>query len=76
MGTTGALYNEVAAVMVENNIRVNLLDYIYGLGGRDTTAEHITGIFTDLKECTDAGKRVKPVLQTINLRGKTLSFYN
>lgn len=75
MGTTGALYNEVAAVMVENGINVNLIDFIYGLGGRDTTAEHITGIFADLKECSDAGKRVKPVIQTINLRGKTLTFY-
>jgi len=75
MGTTGALYNEVAAVMVENGISVNLIDYIYGLGGRDTTAEHVTGIFADLKECSDAGKRVKPVMQTINLRGKTLTFY-
>lgn len=75
MGTTGALYNEVAAVMVENGLSNNLINYIYGLGGRDTTVEHISGIFADLKECSDAGKRVKPVIQTINLRGKTLSFY-
>jgi len=75
MGTTGALYNEIAAVMVENSISLNLIDFIYGLGGRDTTVEHITGIFADLKECSDAGKRVKPVIQTINLRGKTLTFY-
>jgi len=75
MGTTGALYSEIAAVMVENNMSKNLLNYIYGLGGRDTTIEHIAGIYNDLKECTDAGKRVKPVMQTINLRGKSLSFY-
>lgn len=76
MGTTGALYNEVTAVMVENEIQKPLLDYIYGLGGRDTTYEHIEAVFGDLKECSDAGKRIKPVMQTINLRGKTLSFYN
>ena len=75
MGTTGALYNEIAAVMVENKIDLNLLNYIYGLGGRDTTIGHLTGIYNDLKECSDAEKRVKPVVQTINLRGKTLSFY-
>ncbi|MDQ1340685.1 MAG: pyruvate ferredoxin oxidoreductase alpha subunit [Campylobacterota bacterium] len=75
MGTTGALYNEIAAVMVENGIKANLLDYIYGLGGRDTTLEHITSIFKDANDCTIAGKRVKPVVQTINLRGKTLTFY-
>jgi pyruvate ferredoxin oxidoreductase alpha subunit len=75
MGTTGALYNEVAAVMVENGISASLINYIYGLGGRDTTTEHLEGIFDDAAECTKAGKRVKPIIQTINLRGKSLSFY-
>ncbi len=75
MGTTGALYNETAAVMVENDKSANLINYIYGLGGRDTTTEHLEGIFDDAAECTKAGKRVKPIIQTINLRGKSLSFY-
>ncbi|MDR2904911.1 MAG: 2-oxoacid:ferredoxin oxidoreductase subunit alpha [Helicobacteraceae bacterium] len=75
MGTTGALYSETAAVMVENGINAILLNYIYGIGGRDTTIEHLQGIFNDAAECTKAGKRVKPIMQTINLRGKPLSFY-
>ena len=75
MGTTGALYNEVAAVMVENKMSINLIDYIYGLGGRDVTVEHISQVYKDLQECTQEGKRVKPIIQTINLRGKSLSFY-
>ncbi|MGE4295293.1 MAG: 2-oxoacid:ferredoxin oxidoreductase subunit alpha [Campylobacterales bacterium] len=76
MGTTGALYNETAAVIVENGLKANLLNYIYGLGGRDTTTEHLEGIFNDAAECSKAGKRVKPIIQTINLRGETLSFYS
>lgn len=76
MGTTGALYNEITAVMVENEMQKSVLNYIYGLGGRDTTFEHIQDVYKDLKECTEAGKRVKPVMQTINLRGKPLAFYN
>lgn len=76
MGTTGALYNEVAAVIVENTLKTVLINYIYGLGGRDTTIEHLEGIFADAIECTKAGKRVKPIIQTINLRGETLSFYS
>ena len=76
MGTTGALYNETAAVIVENGLKTNLINYIYGLGGRDTTTEHLEGIFNDAAECTKAGKRVKPIIQTINLRGDTLSFYS
>jgi pyruvate ferredoxin oxidoreductase alpha subunit len=75
MGTTGALFQEVSAVLIQNEMMKPVLDYIYGLGGRDTTYEHITRVFNDLKECSDAGKRVKPLLQTINLRGKALAFY-
>ena len=76
MGTTGALYGEVASVMVEEGISAVLLNYIYGLGGRDTTIEHLSGIFADARACTEAGKRVKPIMQTINLRGDTLNFYS
>lgn len=74
-GTTGALYNEVAAVMVENDIRAVLLNYIFGLGGRDTKVEHLQSVYADLEACIAAGKRVKPVCQTINLRGPVLSFW-
>jgi pyruvate ferredoxin oxidoreductase alpha subunit len=75
MGTTGALYNEIAAVIVENRLPAMLLNYIYGLGGRDVTMPMIERVFDEAAECTKAGKRVKPALQTINLRGKELSFY-
>ena len=75
MGTTGAMFNEVAAVMIDNGFDSVLLNYIYGIGGRDMTVKHLIEIFDGAKECTDAGKRVKPLVQTINLRGPELSFY-
>lgn len=75
MGSTGALFNEIAAVMVDKGFNGVLLNYIYGLGGRDMTVEHLSEIFNSAKECSDAGKRVKPLVQTINLRGPVLSFY-
>jgi pyruvate ferredoxin oxidoreductase alpha subunit len=75
MGSTGALFNEVAAVMVDNKFDGILLNYIYGLGGRDMTISHLSEIYNGAKECSDAGKRVKPLIQTINLRGPVLSFY-
>jgi pyruvate ferredoxin oxidoreductase alpha subunit len=74
-GTTGALYQEVASTLFENGQNVPVLDYIYGLGGRDTTTVHLTEVYNDLAECASAGKRVKPLIQTINLRGSKLSFY-
>ncbi|GHS86381.1 2-ketoisovalerate ferredoxin oxidoreductase subunit alpha [Campylobacterota bacterium] len=75
LGSTGALYNETAAVLVENGLKAVLLNYLYGIGGRDTTLEDLTAIFKDAAECTSAGKRVKPIMQTVNLRGKPLHFY-
>lgn len=74
-GTTGALYQEVASALFENGQSVPVLDYIYGLGGRDTTIAHLTEVFAEIEECAQAGKRTKPLIQTINLRGPKLSFY-
>ena len=75
MGSTGHLFNDVAATMLDNGINVPLLNYIYGLGGRDTTIDHLTKVFSDIEECKNATKRVKPLIQMINLRGKELSFF-
>ncbi|MCV6608862.1 MAG: 2-oxoacid:ferredoxin oxidoreductase subunit alpha [Campylobacterales bacterium] len=75
LGSTGALFQEIAAVMVDEDISAVLLNYIYGLGGRDLTISMIEEIYAGAKECSDAGKRVKPLIQTINLRGPELSFY-
>jgi len=75
MGTTGSLFNDIASVMLDEGINVPVLDYIYGLGGRDTTIAHLEKVYADLEECKKAGKRVKPLIQMINLRGKELSFF-
>ena len=76
MGTTGVMFNDVCAVMLDNGISVPVLNYTYGLGGRDTTIAHLSKVYEDLAECTKAGKRVKPLIQHINLRGKELSFFD
>jgi pyruvate ferredoxin oxidoreductase alpha subunit len=76
MGTTGVLFNDVCAVMLDNGINIPVLNYTYGLGGRDTTIVHLSKVYADLEECTKAKKRVKPLIQHINLRGKELSFFD
>ncbi len=76
MGTTGVLFNDVCAVMLDNGINIPVLNYTYGLGGRDTTIVHLSQVYADLEECTKAKKRVKPLIQHINLRGKELSFFD
>lgn len=75
MGTTGILHNEITAVLLDSGINIPVLNYIYGLGGRDTTISMLEVVYKDLAECTAAGKRVKPLMQHINLRGKTLTFF-
>ncbi|MGE4399077.1 MAG: 2-oxoacid:ferredoxin oxidoreductase subunit alpha [Campylobacterales bacterium] len=76
MGTTGVVFNDVCSVMLDNGINIPALNYTYGLGGRDTTVAHLSKVYADLEECSKAKKRVKPLIQHINLRGKELSFFD
>jgi pyruvate ferredoxin oxidoreductase alpha subunit len=48
-GNMGALYLDIAAALVHRDKRPELVNYIYGLGGRDTTVEHIRQVFEELK---------------------------
>ncbi|NPA10995.1 MAG: 2-oxoacid:ferredoxin oxidoreductase subunit alpha [Epsilonproteobacteria bacterium] len=74
MGTTGALYNEVAGALAANGESAILTNYIYGLGGRDTTPEHILEVIKETNENAKAGKRVTDLQGFVNLRGPKLSF--
>jgi pyruvate ferredoxin oxidoreductase alpha subunit len=74
MGTTGALYNEVAGALAANGQNAIMTNYIYGLGGRDTTVEHILEVINETNENAKAGKRVTDLQGFINLRGPKLSF--
>ena len=46
---SGPLYSEVKAGLY-NRTQVPVVDYIYGLGGRDVTLENLETVFTDLSE--------------------------
>jgi len=74
MGTTGALYNEVAGALAANGQSAIMTNYIYGLGGRDTTVEHILEVIKETDKNAKAGKRVTDLQGFINLRGPKLSF--
>ena len=74
MGAMGALYNEVAGALAANGKSAIMTNYIYGLGGRDTTANHILEVINETKQYADANKRVTPLQGFINLRGPKLSF--
>ncbi len=46
----GALFTDVTSGMYVNNIHVPTVNYVYGIGGRDTTAKDIHGVYSDLQE--------------------------
>ncbi len=53
-GAMGALYNDVCAALVHEKNKPALVNYIYGLGGRDVSTDHILHVFQDLKEAQPA----------------------
>lgn len=51
----GALFTDVTSGMFVNNVNIPTVNYIYGIGGRDTTAKDIEGVYTDLMEIVKTG---------------------
>ncbi len=56
----GALFTDVTSGMFVNNSYIPTVNYIYGIGGRDTTAKDIEGVYNDLIEIVKTGKVDNP----------------
>jgi len=52
----GALYTDVTSAMYTNNVAVPAVNYVYGLGGRDTKSDDLEKVYQDLIEITKTGK--------------------
>ena len=46
--------------MYVNQKNVPMVNYIYGIGGRDTTEKHIESVYTDLLEIVKNGRVENP----------------
>ena len=46
----GALFNDVTSAMYVNETYVPMVNYVYGIGGRDTTEKQLESVFLDLIE--------------------------
>ena len=68
-GAGGALYEDVTSGMFVNNIHVPTINYVYGIGGRDTTVTEIAKVYEDLGEIAKNGKIEKPY-RYLGLRGE------
>ncbi|WP_345976466.1 2-oxoacid:ferredoxin oxidoreductase subunit alpha [Sulfurimonas sp. HSL3-7] len=73
-GAPGALFNEIAGTLYNTESRALLSGYVYGLGGRDLTKQHLVDLYTELQANVDAGKVTTPLQQFIGVRGPKLAF--
>ncbi len=65
-GAIGApVFHEVRSALYDRDARVPITNYIYGLGGRDVSMEHIREVYKDLAEVASTGK----IAQSINYLG-------
>ena len=55
-GAGGALFEDITSAMFVNKVQVPVVDYVYGIGGRDTTAKDIQSVYSDLLEIAKTGE--------------------
>jgi len=63
----GPIFLEVRSALFEEEKRLPVVDYIYGLGGRDISIEQIKGVYRNLQKIADMGK-VKKLVDCVGLR--------
>ena len=56
----GALFEDVVSSMYVAKQDVPVVNYVYGIGGRDTTEKEINSVYTDLAEIAKDGKVENP----------------
>ena len=56
----GALFEDVTSAMYVNKKQVPMVNYIYGIGGRDTTIMQIESVYNDLQEIVKTGETGNP----------------
>ena len=56
----GALFEDVVSSMYVEKQNVPVVNYVYGIGGRDTTEKEINSVYADLAEIAKDGKVENP----------------
>ena len=65
-GQGGALYEDVVSGMYNEKLSIPAVNYIYGIGGRDTTVKEIKSVFDDLSKLEN---KVENPYRYLGLRG-------
>ena len=66
-GAGGALFEDVVSGMFTNGVNVPTVNYVYGIGGRDTTAEDIESVYNDLSKI-DLSKKIEDPYRYLGVR--------
>ncbi len=76
-GAMGMLFNECVAAIyqAEESKKPIVLNYIYGLGGRDIKQSDLLNIYDTLHKDAQAQKRTHHTQQFIGLRGPQIGFF-
>ncbi len=64
----GPLFNEIRSALYDYPQKAPVINYTYGLGGRDTQPKHIASVYNALKKIVETGK-VEKQFDCLNLRG-------
>ena len=56
----GALFADITSAMYTQNIHVPMVNYIYGIGGRDTKSTDIESVYSDLQKIVETGNIDNP----------------
>ena len=59
-GAGGALFEDITSAMYVSKKQVPMVNYIYGIGGRDTTEKQLESVFEDLKEISNTSEVGNP----------------
>ena len=65
----GPLFTEIRSALYDTPTRAPIINYSYGLGGRDTQPIHISSVFDRLKKIVETGK-IEKQFDCLNLRGE------
>ena len=56
----GALYTDITSAMYVNKFNVPMVNYVYGLGGRDTKIDEIENVYKDLQKIVETNNIDNP----------------
>lgn len=67
-GCGGPLFIEIKSAMFESSVRPHMVDYIFGLGGRDIFPQEIKDVYYDLYDIVKSGT-IKDQIKYLGVRG-------